>query len=431
MKIISTISLLLLFTGSYAQLSVSINALVSDSVEHIRLIKYNNAQLQLSNFPVNKNYAAIKLRVNKPEIIGIWNSFLVVQPGDSLSVHVKDFKVVTATGINDCYIKMQAVAERFVKYYFDSLETNFSAGRYHSLLLSVISDLKQTLMSGFNNTNASTEIQKLLLHDIEASMIYLQALPLISDRISPDIKEVICRDVQHAIQKFAGLISTAYHPDYETAVKILYIDYYLKESHEALSKIYTKNKSENLRKIISKLLIDEKRYMPPMNVSDEKALRHQCCDPNKKSLLCQQYEKNLLSIKLPENFGLTDIMEDSSGLKISLHDFLSKNGTVTFYCWATWCKPCVTFIKNMTIQYLKSPENTTNFPVFLSLDNDPDKWKANNLPQRFTAKSFFLEKGFQSNFAKVAGIRHVPIFIKISPEKNTLTIIPETDFKPN
>ncbi len=93
-----------------------------------------------------------------------------------------------------------------------------------------------------------------------------------------------------------------------------------------------------------------------------------------------------------------------------------QNKRTFIYFWASWCGPCVSFLKQLDTQKLDSATNTSI--IFLSIDSKKEDWlNASEKLQLPSKLSYMIKGNLQSGIAKAIKLGHVPFVIKIANNK--------------
>lgn len=107
-------------------------------------------------------------------------------------------------------------------------------------------------------------------------------------------------------------------------------------------------------------------------------------------------------------------IQDTSGNWISLEKFKGKYLFVDL--WASWCAPCIKMTPYVKALEEKFKDSNISF-VAISIDNQPDKWKAKLQELNLEEHQYIDEKGDLARQLNVSGIPH---YLLYSPEGKLL-----------
>jgi len=112
------------------------------------------------------------------------------------------------------------------------------------------------------------------------------------------------------------------------------------------------------------------------------------------------------------NFTLTDI----NGQKVSLSDFKGK--VVYMDIWASWCAPCISEINKSKGLKDKFEANKDVIFLYVSIDEDPAKWKEMVAKKNIHGVHVISSKGQEGDISKNFKVQGIPKFILIDKNGN-------------
>lgn len=122
-------------------------------------------------------------------------------------------------------------------------------------------------------------------------------------------------------------------------------------------------------------------------------------------------------------------LEDINGKQILWGDILEENLGYVIYLdiWASWCKPCLNELPN-TIKTAKSLDSSPVRFVFISIDQDEEKWKGAIIRNNILAsniKNYRLDR--KSNLAKYLTEGPIPKHLVVSRNQKNILFNPSSN----
>lgn len=122
----------------------------------------------------------------------------------------------------------------------------------------------------------------------------------------------------------------------------------------------------------------------------------------------------ILGKTLPEEL-LASILEDTTGLSVSLRDILTQSNGKLVYVdfWASWCGPCKDEMPASEALYQKIKSELPLEFIYISLDKDDRPWKNGVRKIGVSGKHYRSPKAFQSEIVKYIGFNSIPRYVLI------------------
>ncbi len=134
-----------------------------------------------------------------------------------------------------------------------------------------------------------------------------------------------------------------------------------------------------------------------------------------------EYNKLLLDSIVKDDYVLS---ETNSAVPL-ISVFSSRQSFV--YVWASWCLPCIDFIKRLSMEKIRS--DTSLSLIFLSIDDNKINWRLVSKKLGVSTNNFLLEKGLKSRFAKSLRVDHVPLLIGVNGKRIDRLNVPKQYFE--
>lgn len=140
------------------------------------------------------------------------------------------------------------------------------------------------------------------------------------------------------------------------------------------------------------------------------------------------YYKNLVTkssiinaTKIFEKFG-NEVLQDSSYKNISLQEILhqAKGKLVYLDFWASWCKPCLEEIPKSLSLAKELSHKDVSF-IYISIDNDNDKW-SRALENHFATSKNHFRLNPTSGLLKELAIQSVPRYMLLDKAGKVITL---------
>ena len=108
-------------------------------------------------------------------------------------------------------------------------------------------------------------------------------------------------------------------------------------------------------------------------------------------------------------------LDTPEGKEVRLSDYVSKNKYTLVDFWASWCGPCRMEMPNVVAAYAKYKAKGFGV-VGVSLDSNLESWKKGIADLKITWPQMSDLKGWQSEGAKLYGVRSIPSTVLIAQD---------------
>lgn len=428
-----TTALFLLQTVCIAQKTTNIKgSLNSEGFSDIRIRRYSPDRVVQERliFPVKNGNFDISLVIQKPEMIRIFNNYLLFSPDKNYDIKIagRDLKIISE-GINNALISKEAEYENLSKSFWGSYEKSFDISEYTNKIQDITDDYINKLIKSKLFFLAKAE-ETAILNYILSKNIFYYSLPFVSDSIRDSAKQQMAKFI---FRKIVDISNTSFEDRseyFDIALTNFYIKWLYKYEKGFSNIIQGEYWSVNdkLKQIIAGQFIQAYANNNLVLTKQELTiLKNLMCESDtSKFEFCDYYinkieYKDLLLDSIAKNDHLIAPEDSIVSLPVLFHD---KNSYV--YFWASWCVPCINFIRKLDMD--KLAKDSSFAIIFLSIDDNKEAWRKVNLNLGVTAPSYLVKNGLKSEFAKKLKIDHVPFLININNNQIDKLNVPKEIF---
>lgn len=351
-------------------------------------------------YPVNNKSFKISLPVNVPSIVRINNKDFVIISGYTYYLEFDSLNNVKADSLNILFLKYQAEVDSVGASFYKKYKSDTISKNYFSLVKKGISEIESKLL------NVSDEnLNKLIQNYINGRKLFLLSYPFVKGNYNfltlndfRDFYHSTFQDNNFQLNYYTVLAMENYF------IKGLFPKF-KKVSSLFNSKYWDINDSLKIL-ICSKLIHEYSRNNIQLSESDLILIKSYLCKNNSiKNDFCDYYSSRTDPSKiLYSDLIKNDTLQKYAGERLAWKSLQNKN-LVHIYIWASWCSPCISFMKTLNMKKIYNDSNV----IFLSVDNNITAWKSRSknlaIPDNL---NYLLVGGMKSNFAKKVQLIEVP-----------------------
>lgn len=397
----------------------------TNKIKNLSVFKYN------PEITVNNNYdyyaaengnVSLPVNINKPQILEIVNRYFILFPNDTVNLKINDYlpsEAYAFDSINKMILKVQSQ--------YDSLGANFWSKNQYTfnaqLYLSSIGSLENQSVNKFWSLNKNSIYKKAADSAFEVFIkcksIFMYSLPFLSDKINQNQKDSVSKVIESLFINFSKYGYNNRNENFDIAVNNCFVRGLYKNKKNLNLKNLMYSYNDTLKRLIAVSFIKSLTENDiTLSAPDLQFLKQVLCNENSriKDDFCDYYHLKIDYSKLTlVDIFKTDRLIDERNVKINATD-LFKNKNVYIDIWASWCAPCIEFIKQLDMKKLNI--NSSLKIIFVSIDENLDAWKNKSKTLSIPLKNnYWLQNGLQSNLAKTLKVSAVPYIIHIKENR--------------
>lgn len=430
--ILTTITFLSQMVCSAQETTTIQGDLNAEGFNEIRIQRFSPDRVSQKRllFPVNDGKFKISFDIQKPEMIRIFNNYILIAPKKIYNLCIKGSNLkIISEGFNNELISIEDDYESLSSNFWSVYEKEFNLIEYKNKIVNISANSINSLIKS-KRFLLSKEEETIVLNYIISKDIFYYSIPFVSDKIAGPIKDQMANIIFKRITSFSNGSFEDRSEDFDNALTNFYIKWLYKDAKSFSNLLLGKywNISVKLKKIIAgqfiqayannKIILTKPELIILKNLMcGGKASKDEYCDYYISKI---EYGNLLLNI-ISQNDHLISPQDSVFSLPTLFHN---RNSYV--YFWASWCVPCITFIEKFDMETLAKDTSLTL--VFISIEDSKDAWRKKNFSLGITAPSYLIKDGLKSGFAKELKIDHVPFFISINNNRIDKLNVPKEVF---
>ncbi len=164
------------------------------------------------------------------------------------------------------------------------------------------------------------------------------------------------------------------------------------------------NQDEYVRWLSRYRAVSKVRYFWEL-LTQEGQLRYQQATPS---------ESNALT---PESLAAVQFLEKDVSPLTAFTDFVNQNAgkVILVDFWASWCQPCLAVMPQLHRLQAEYKNEALTY-LFVSMDQDREKWRKAAWKHRLNGTHLFAKDGFNADLAKLFGVRALPRYMLVDKQ---------------
>ena len=425
MKVVFVFLFLLINYRGYSQSEVVNIQVLSKTIVHTKIATYNFSTLNMGLTPdyyyLNTDLI-FKINTNESKIIKIFNDAILIVPGDTINITIEgtDIPVVKgADSLNIILRKWVSVFDSIGGSFFRVHQFKFNPDEYILLLQNAKSKADMEINRVTKDKDSvNFNIKTVLINYLSSIMLFKMSYPFLSKNVSKNIRY----EYFNYLHKY--IISDTNYSNIGEFYSLAILNIY------ARSRIL--NVTESFWQLLNNPVWNDLHISVKalVSISFIKAFKEFALPLTKIEI--NQIDSILNINDTVKNHYYDYFSNNTKYIDIDYHtlfegDILLRADRVTIsseqifdvkevyiYFWASWCLPCIKFIKGIDFERFYKLQTTDRKIIFISVDKGDDEWLIRNrLLQIPTDFSYRLKKGMLSNFCQKLNINSVPTYLHL------------------
>lgn len=402
------------------------------SISTIPVYKYDVSELDYSRqvFNVSDSVFFKAIELSDPAIIRIYNQDVLVKPGDTLRFSIAEGEFHPLVNLHDSlHIRLSFWINEFDQVssnYLNKNSNNFQGEDYFRLMIQLSSNANMDLSKYYKNED--TIMVQLVKDYINSNTLFKLSYPFFWKNLTFNNTAIDYFKLFHSYVIGIKIQFSNYNFDYAL------LNGYVRSKIPGVTDAYGSLQATffwnelpvNSKAVIAVSFIKSVSMWSIRMTKEEVAAVDSLIssDINLNALYCSYFQKytNFIDVTKEQLFT-NDSVFSTNGERISLTQLANKN-EVYIYLWASWCGPCISYLKKIDLQRVYTVQTNERIVLFLSVDESKEAWlKKNrelNLPGEY---SFRLQDGFRSTTCTLLGINFAPAKFRL---KNGMLLMGES-----